>query len=353
MENQNAPQGQGPVPPASYVQQGQPAGQPYAGAAPAAPDPAPKKKSHGWIVAIVVIVAVLIFAVASVVSCSRMVASLGGTSGSASGVDAEADSVGVIEVDDTIDYDNSTNSPEGLKKLLDEAADNDNIIAVVLRVNSGGGSATAGEEMATYVKQFRASTGKPVVVSSAALNASAAYEVASQADYIFVAKTTEIGAIGTVMQSTDYSELLGKLGVSVDNIASAESKDSSYGTRPLTDDERAYYQDIVNQINEVFIQNVAEGRDMSADKVRELATGLVFAGQTAVDNGLADAIGTREDAIEYAAHMAGRKHYNTCDLAVSRNYDLSSLTDILGKNYTTDDLKSLLKEQSEHGNSAR
>ncbi len=390
MENQNEPQNQpaapsgaGPVPPASFQQQGaawgnrpaegdtphqvdgrrasgqqaseqqaswqQGASQPYV-----APAPAPVKKSHGWIVAIAIVVALLIISVVSVTSCTRMIGSLGISSSSVvDSVVADANSVGVIEIDGTIDYDNSANSPEGLKYLLDEAADDDNIVAVVLRVNSGGGSATAGEEMATYVREFRENTGKPVVVSSAALNASAAYEISSQADYIYVAKTTEIGAIGTVMQSTDYSELLGKLGVRVDNIASAESKDSSYGTRALTDDERAYYQDIVNQINEVFIQNVAAGRDMEVSEVRSLATGLVFTGQTAIDNGLADAIGTREDAIEYAARMAGCRSYNTCDLSLSRGYDLSSLADILGENYTVDDLKSLLKEQSEHGNEAR
>ena len=323
--------------------------------APAQSALAPKKKSHGWIVAIVVVVALLIVSLVGISSCTRMVTSLGVSGAEAAGaVDAAANSVGVIEIDDTIAYDNSANSPEGLKYLLDEAADSDNIVAVVLRVNSGGGSATAGEEMATYVKQFREETGKPVVVSSAALNASAAYEISSQADYIFVANTTEIGAIGTVMQSADYSELLGKLGIRIDNIASAESKDSSYGTRPLTDDERAYYQGIVDQINDLFIQNVAEGRNMSTDDVRKLATGMVFTGKTAVENGLADAIGTREDAIEYAARTAGcLRGYTTYNLEISESYDLSSLAGLLGKSSTSDDLKSLLKEQSENGNTVR
>lgn len=87
----------------------------------------------------------------------------------------------------------TTNSPDGLKQQLDVAADDSRIIAVVLRVNSGGGVATAGEEMSTYVKEFREDTGKPVVVSSASTNASAAYEISSQADYIFTAHTTAIG----------------------------------------------------------------------------------------------------------------------------------------------------------------
>ena len=134
--------------------------------------------------------------------------------------------------------------------------------------------------MADYVRGFSERTGKPVVVSSASVNASAAYEISSQADYIYTAKTTAIGAIGTVMQVTDLSGLMEKLGISVDNVTSADSKDSSYGTRPLTEEERAYYQDQVDQINETFIQTVAEGRDMPVEDVRALATGLTFTGMT-------------------------------------------------------------------------
>ena len=89
------------------------------------------------------------------------------------------------------------------------------------------------------MRGFSERTGKPVVVSSASVNASAAYEISSQADYIYTAKTTAIGAIGTVMQVTDLSGLMEKLGISVDNVTSADSKDSSYGTRPLTEEERA------------------------------------------------------------------------------------------------------------------
>ena len=155
-------------------------------------------------------------------------------------------------------------APRASKAQLDRAEQNPHIKAVVLRVNSGGGTATAGEEMAEYLREFS----KPVVVSSASINASAAYEISSQADYIFTAKTTSIGAIGTVMQVTDLSGLMEKLGISVDNIASADSKDSSYGTRPLTEEERAYYQAMVDQINESFIETVAQGRGMDVEAVR-------------------------------------------------------------------------------------
>ena len=93
--------------------------------------------------------------------------------------------VAVIDISGTIQYDGTACSPEGLSSLLDQAEENDDIEAVVLRVDSGGGTATAGEEMAEYVKRFS----KPVVVSSASMNCSAAYEISSQADLIYVNKT--------------------------------------------------------------------------------------------------------------------------------------------------------------------
>ena len=120
------------------------------------------------------------------------------------------------------------------------------------------------------------------MVSSASTNASAAYEISSQADYIFTAHTTAIGAIGTAMQLVDYSGPMSMLGISTEDITSAESKDSTYGTRKLTDEERAYYQAQVDQINETFIQTVADGRNMSVDEVRAFGYGLTFTGDDAV-----------------------------------------------------------------------
>ncbi len=300
-----------------------PASVPAPGPVPGRPEP---PRRHGWIVAIVAIVAVFVLCALGITSCTTVLSSATSSiTGSSSEAAVTVDSVGVITISGTIGYDGTTASPEGLKAQLDRAAADEHIKAVVLRVNSGGGTATAGEEMAAYVKQFREQTGKPVVVSSAATNASAAYEVSSQADYIFTAKTTAIGAIGTAMQLTDVSDLLDKLGISIDDITSAQSKDSTYGTRALTDEERAYYQDMVNKINATFVENVAEGRNMDVEAVRTLATGLTFTGMDAVENGLADEIGTKEDAVAKAADLAGIQKYGTVNL----QSDSSSVTDLL------------------------
>ena len=289
----------------------------------------------------------MFFGVASCTSAfSSFMDPLGSLEEGTSDAVATTNSVGIVDMAGTVQYDGTVMSPEGLKEQLGIAEDNPYIKAVVLRIDSGGGTATAGEEMALYVKEFS----KPIVVSSASMNASAAYEISSQADYIFTAKTTAIGAIGTAMQVTDLSGLYEKLGINVDTITSAESKDSSYGTRPLTEEERAYYQSQVDQINETFIQAVAEGRSMSIEAVRALATGMTFTGMEAVENGLADQIGTLEDAVAKAAELAG---CSTCDTVyLQQDYsDLSYLLDLMGasSDVSADDLAAALRKME--GNS--
>lgn len=348
---------QGQVPPQSAQPQSpQPPVGYGAAAAGAAPYMAvPKQKSRGWIVGIVAIVALCIVTMFGMWSCSSAFSSSATTATSEADY-LTSDAIAIINISGTIQYDGTTCSPEGLKEQLDIAAENDHIKAVVLRVNSGGGTATAGEEMATYIHEFNDSTGKPVVVSSAATNASAAYELSSQANYIFVAKSTAIGAIGTAMQFMDYSGLMELLGITTDNITSSGSKDSTYGTRALTEEERNYYQAQINQINETFIETVAEGRAMSTDEVRALATGMTFTGIDAVENGLADEIGTQEDAIAKAAELAYCSDYTTVTLEPSASGDLQTLLDLMSESNTSisaEDLAAALKELESNGSVAQ
>lgn len=300
-----------------------------------------------WVVLGIILFAIVFVFTIGALSCSHMVSSISAPTQDYAAL-TTGDSVGVIDMAGTIQYDGTSCSPEGLRELLNQAEENPDIKAVVLRVDSGGGTATAGEEMAAYVRDFS----KPIVVSSASMNCSAAYEISSQADYIFVNETTAIGAIGTIMQSTDISELLDKLGISVDNIASADSKDSSYGTRPLTDEERAYYQELVDTINETFINSVAEGRDMTVEEVRALATGMQFAGTVAVENGLADEVGIYEDALDKAAQLGGIESfdgtYDVVSLTQSPS-DLSALMDLLGTSESSSAAEMLLESMKQEG----
>ena len=367
MPEDTNPRPAGPVPPSGYgsaqpgaapaapaAQAAEPAAAPQPGTAPQPAYSQPPKKA-GRLAKPLIICAMVVLVVAIMAGCTVSVVNTAVGQTSTASTEITSNSVAVIDIDSTIQYDGTACSPDGLKALLDEAAQNSHIKAVVLRVNSGGGVATAGEEMATYVKEFRQETGKPVVVSSASTNASAAYEISSQADCIYVARTTSIGAIGTALQLVDYSELLQMLGISVENITSSSSKDSTYGTRKLTDEEREHYQNQVNQINETFIQNVANGRSMSEDSVRALATGLTFTGVEAVENGLADEVGTKEDAVQKAASLAGYPNCETVTLRQTSSSDLSALVDLLSESKTTvtaEKLAAALKELESNGSIA-
>lgn len=313
----------------------------------------PKQKGKGWIVAIVTIVMIFALLMVGLVSCTQaFTSSIGGSSlFSGTGVYDELDflsedAIGIITIDGTIQYDGTTSSPEGLKEQLDRAEENSRVKAVVLRIDSGGGSAAAGEEMTQYVQDFS----KPIVVSSASTNASAAYMISSQTDYIYTTRSTSIGSIGTAFQITDLSGLYEMLGIGIENITSSDSKDSSYGTRALTEEEREHYQEMVDQINENFIEVVADGREMTVEDVREVATGMIFTGVDAVEYGLADEIGTYEDALNKAANLAGISDYTTIQLQ-SYTSNVLSLLDLFG--YSTslseEELIEALKELEKNG----
>ncbi len=296
--------------------------------------PAPQKTGKGIIALIVVLVVVLLIAMATTFS------SLG------QGSLPWSKQIAVISLDGTIGEDSGANSPEGLLSQLNEAEQDDSIVAVVMRVDSGGGLSAAGEEMATMVKNFS----KPIVVSTGSSNASAAYLISSQTDWIYASNSSSVGSIGSAMQSYDYSGLLDMLGIEVTNITSSEGKDSSYGTRAMTDEEKAHYQEMVDEVNNYFIKAVAEGRGMSEEDVRALANGLVFTGADGINYGLIDEIGTFEDACDKAAELAGVSSYDVIYLD-SGDDQIDKLLSLLASSNTSTELKELVTEGITHNDS--
>lgn len=278
-----------------------------------------QKRGMGWLFGLILVLLLLGAAAFGIYSCAGF---FGGNVLSAPPHD---ESIAVIEMDGSIAYDGSVCSPDVFNGFLKQAEADSRIRAVVIRVNSGGGTAAAGEEMSKALADFE----KPVVVSTAAINASAAYEITSQADYIYVAAASEVGGIGTAIELMDYSRLMDMLGIDAQVITSADSKDSSYGLRPLTEAEIEHYQHMVDQINTTFIERVAAGRNMSIDSVRALATGLTYTGIDAVQNGLADEIGTRDDALSKAAQLAGLSSYYVYEMVQTKS-GIEDITELLG-----------------------
>jgi protease-4 len=176
----------------------------------------------------------------------------------------------------------------------------------VLRIDSGGGSATAAEEIGRELIRFKEKTNKPIVSTMGDMGASAAYWIAACAsDKIYANSTTLTGSIGVYMPYMNTEELFKKIGISTGKIKSGTFKDIMSTDRPMTEEEKAILQRIVNEIYEDFIATVAAGRKMDAGKLRSYADGRIYTGAQAKNIGLIDEVGNYYDALEATGRMAG------------------------------------------------
>lgn len=196
-----------------------------------------------------------------------------------------------------------TVTPEKIISQLDEARKNPNVKAILIRVNSPGGSAAASQEIYEELKKVE----KPVVVSVSEVCASGAYYVASAADRIIANRSSSVGSIGVIMQIPNFEDLYEKLGIKYTTIKQGKFKDVGSPDRPITEEEIRLLEAQLKEIYGQFITDVAEGRNMDISEVEELATGWVFLGTEALELGLIDGIGNYKDAINIAAELGGIK----------------------------------------------
>lgn len=191
-----------------------------------------------------------------------------------------------------------------IMRFLKQAREDARIKAVVLRINSPGGTAAASQEIAVEVKKLR-DAGKKVVTSMGDVAASGGYWIASGSDLIVANPGTQTGSIGVIMQITNLQELMAKLGIRTVTIKSGPLKDIGSPSRDVTPEERELLQGMVNDIFDQFVKTVAEGRRLPEDRVRRIADGRVFTGRQAMAEGLVDEMGNLEDAIARAGQLAG------------------------------------------------
>ncbi len=185
-------------------------------------------------------------------------------------------------------------------KVIADVRNDKSVKAVVLRVNSPGGSVLASEKIKTELDLLRESV--PVIASYGNYAASGGYWISACSDYIFSNATTLTGSIGVFSMIPDFSGTInGKLRVNITPVNSNRHADMYGGMRPLDKNEIAYMQASVEKIYDKFTGIVSEGRDMSVPSVDAIAQGRVWAGAEAIKIGLVDQIGTIEDAIAYAA----------------------------------------------------
>jgi protease-4 len=189
-------------------------------------------------------------------------------------------------------------------KEIKRAADDDKIKAIVIRINSGGGSALASDVMWREINL--ASEKKPVIASMSDYAASGGYYMAMACDTILAQPNTITGSIGVFSMLFNVKNFLGnKLGITTDNVKTGYFSDIYNMTDPLTDYEVKYLQKGTDQAYKAFISKAAEGRSMSLEEIEPLASGRIWTGDEALENGLVDMLGDLNDAVNIAAEKAG------------------------------------------------
>ncbi|HQP31355.1 MAG TPA: signal peptide peptidase SppA [Deltaproteobacteria bacterium] len=205
--------------------------------------------------------------------------------------------IGLIKVEGGI-----TTSLESLETIKDYEED-ETIKAVLVRIDSPGGVVGPSQEI--YQRLLKLKGKKPIIVSMGALGASGAYYIACAADTIYALPGTLTGSIGVLMEFVDVSEGIAKLGIKAGSITSGNLKDAGSPFRPMTEVERAYFKDVIDDTHAQFVEAVAKGRRLPIDKVRELANGRIYTGRQAKNLGLVDRLGGYDQALEEAKRLAG------------------------------------------------
>ena len=217
-------------------------------------------------------------------------------------------------------------------KDLEELMKDDDVKAVVLRVNSPGGSAYASEQIWNAVKKMR--TKKPVVVSMGGYAASGGYYISCGADYIFAEPTTLTGSIGIFGMFPDFSQLATeKLGVKFDVVKTNRFSDFGSVARPFNAEELAHLQKYIGNGYDLFLSRVAEGRKMKTADVNEIAQGRVWLGKDALKIKLIDDLGGLDKAVAKAAELAKVKDdYDTATYPAAPNFIDQMLSSLEGDN---------------------
>ena len=230
-----------------------------------------------------------------------------------------------------------------VSKDLQKLADDDNVKAVVLRVNSGGGSAFASEQIWHEVMKIKAK--KPIVVSMGDMAASGGYYISCAADYIYAEPTTITGSIGIFGMFPNASGLLNdKLGVHFNTVKTNQFADFGDISRPFTEQERAIAQKYINNGYELFTMRCADGRKMKQDDIKKIGEGRVWTGLHAKQIGLVDELGSLDAAIEKAKKLAKVDEASIMNYPAKTTVFDQLLEEMQGSSYADKQLKETLGE---------
>jgi len=202
--------------------------------------------------------------------------------------------VGVVEVSGVI------LESKKIIEQLDDFHESSAVKAIVMRINSPGGGVGPAQEIHDAVKRIDAD--KPVIVSMGSVAASGGYYIAAPARQIFANPGTITGSIGVIMEFTNFQELLEKIGLHNQTVKSGKFKDVGSPVRPMTDEDRALLQALIDDVHSQFVES---GRKLDKQVVRSFADGRIFTGRQARELGLVDELGSLEAAVRRAGELAG------------------------------------------------
>ena len=229
---------------------------------------------------------------------------------SACGVTADENKVAVIPLSGPVQaertalfFGGSVISPQLVRNQLERAREDYAVKAVVLQIESPGGSVAACQEILNEIERLE----KPIVVSLGTLAASGGYFISAKADKIVALPGTLTGSIGVISQVPNLKGLFEKLGIEMEVFTAGKYKDMYAGVRELTPEERELLQEMTDQLYDQFVEVVVDGRGLSETKVRDLATGQLYTGKEAKELGLVDELGGLNTAIDLAASLAALK----------------------------------------------
>ncbi len=218
----------------------------------------------------------------------------------------------IVEGSSTRDFlsGESTLGADTIAALLNRARKDDSIKAVILRIDSGGGSALASDIIAREITRFKTAK-KPIVISMANVAASGGYWLATDADKIVANSSTITGSIGVFTGKLNFSRLFDKLGINTESFKVGEHADFFSEARPFTDQERKILDKSTQSLYRIFLERVSAGRNIPIGKVDEIAQGRVYSGKRARELNLIDEIGGLDKAIEVAKVLAELKDKKT------------------------------------------
>lgn len=277
---------------------------------PTPPAPPARRGMSGCLIALLVGLGLLV--VGGLV-ITIAVGTMGGGQAS-TGFSAGGDKVAVIYISGVISdggeevplFGPAVNGSRSVMAQLREAGKDSTVKAILLHINSPGGSAAASQSIYQEVVRVQKDHNKPVVAAMGDVCASGGYYIASAAKSIIASPATLTGSIGVIMQSINWSGLAEKYGVKGETVKSGPYKDSMSPFRAMREDERALMQTMVNDVYDQFVEDVDKGRgNLKRAQVRKLADGRVYTGRQAKKAGLVDELGNYHDALAAAAKAGG------------------------------------------------